>query len=98
MPGWLGEHLDVGWAIDVLHPLAAGLEQPSRLSKEEPDLEGGYAVGGADAVKRRSSVHHRSSVDIPRLPGDVVARRRREEQRQARDVVGTRDAAGGRKR
>ena len=23
-PGWLGEHLDVGWAIDVLHPLAAG--------------------------------------------------------------------------
>jgi len=23
-PGWLGEHLDVGWAIDVLHPLAVG--------------------------------------------------------------------------
>jgi len=22
MPGWLGEHLDVSWAIDVLHPLA----------------------------------------------------------------------------
>jgi hypothetical protein len=22
MPGWTGEHLDVGWAIDVLHPLA----------------------------------------------------------------------------
>ncbi len=22
MPGWLGEHLDVGWAIGVLHPLA----------------------------------------------------------------------------
>ena len=21
-PGWLGEHLDVGWAIDVLHPRA----------------------------------------------------------------------------
>jgi hypothetical protein len=21
--GWLGERLDVGWAIDVLHPLAA---------------------------------------------------------------------------
>jgi len=21
-PGWLGEPLDVGWAIDVLHPLA----------------------------------------------------------------------------
>ena len=24
LPGWLGEPLDVGWAIDVLHPLAAG--------------------------------------------------------------------------
>jgi hypothetical protein len=23
-PGWLGERLDVGWAIDVLHPLAVG--------------------------------------------------------------------------
>ena len=23
-PGWLGEHLDVGWAIGVLHPLAVG--------------------------------------------------------------------------
>jgi len=23
MPGWSGERLDVGWAIDVLHPLAA---------------------------------------------------------------------------
>jgi hypothetical protein len=24
MSGWLGERLDVGYAIDVLHPLAAG--------------------------------------------------------------------------
>ncbi len=24
MPGWMGERLDVGWAIDVLHPLAVG--------------------------------------------------------------------------
>jgi hypothetical protein len=24
IPGWLGERLDVGYAIDVLHPLAAG--------------------------------------------------------------------------
>jgi hypothetical protein len=23
-PDWRGEHLDVGWAIDVLHPLAVG--------------------------------------------------------------------------
>jgi hypothetical protein len=27
LPGWLGERLDVGWAIDVLHPACA---QPSR--------------------------------------------------------------------
>jgi hypothetical protein len=23
-PGWLGERLDVGWALDVLHPRAVG--------------------------------------------------------------------------
>jgi hypothetical protein len=23
LPDWLGERLDVGWAIDVLHPSAA---------------------------------------------------------------------------
>jgi len=23
-PGWRGERLDLGWAIDVLHPLAQG--------------------------------------------------------------------------
>jgi hypothetical protein len=28
MPGWLGEPLDVGWAIDVLHPLAVGRSRP----------------------------------------------------------------------
>jgi hypothetical protein len=28
-PGWLGERLDVGWAIDVMHPLAA-LKSPRR--------------------------------------------------------------------
>jgi hypothetical protein len=27
-PGWLGERLNVGWAIDVLHPLAQG-DRPS---------------------------------------------------------------------
>jgi hypothetical protein len=27
-PGWLGERLDVGWAIGVLHPLAVA---PSSL-------------------------------------------------------------------
>jgi hypothetical protein len=29
MPGWLGERLDVGWAIDVLHPLT-----PQRLASD----------------------------------------------------------------
>jgi hypothetical protein len=29
MPGWMGERLDVAWAIDVLHPLAAG-ELPAK--------------------------------------------------------------------
>jgi hypothetical protein len=24
VPGWLGERLDLGWTISVLHPLAAG--------------------------------------------------------------------------
>jgi 5-methylcytosine-specific restriction endonuclease McrA len=33
-PGWLGERLDVGWAIDVLHPLATG-EVASRRSLDE---------------------------------------------------------------
>ena len=28
-PGWLGERLDVGYAIDVLHPLAAAPRQSS---------------------------------------------------------------------
>ncbi|MGH2668323.1 MAG: hypothetical protein ACRDH5_04240, partial [bacterium] len=26
--GWLGERLDVGWAIDVLHPLAVRPAEP----------------------------------------------------------------------
>ena len=29
-PGWLGERLDVGWALDVLHPRAAPLTPASR--------------------------------------------------------------------
>ena len=32
-PGWLGERLDVGWAIDVLHPRAL---PDSRVAAEEP--------------------------------------------------------------
>jgi 5-methylcytosine-specific restriction endonuclease McrA len=47
MPGWLGERLDVGYAIDVLHPLAApDVVAPSRvriartISGEAPRLSG----------------------------------------------------------
>ena len=28
IPGWQGERLDVGWAIDVLHPLATRAAVP----------------------------------------------------------------------
>jgi len=35
-PGWLGERLDVGWAIDVLHPRAAGGGSPSRRPETPP--------------------------------------------------------------
>jgi hypothetical protein len=31
-PGWMGERLDVGWAIDVLHPLAARTRSESPAS------------------------------------------------------------------
>ena len=31
-PGWQGERLDVGWAIDVLHPLATQLNGPCEWS------------------------------------------------------------------
>jgi hypothetical protein len=31
--GWLGERLDVGWAIDVLHPLATGRNGIARESQ-----------------------------------------------------------------
>jgi hypothetical protein len=34
MPGWLGERLDVGWAIDVLHPLAVGHQFRSHHEEE----------------------------------------------------------------
>ncbi|HYB71389.1 MAG TPA: DUF222 domain-containing protein [Candidatus Bathyarchaeia archaeon] len=37
-PGWLGERLDVGWALDVLHPLATGETQsPSARGRPSTD-------------------------------------------------------------
>ena len=35
-PGWLGERLDLGWAIDVLHPAAAGPGRPAKASGAGP--------------------------------------------------------------
>jgi uncharacterized protein DUF222/HNH endonuclease len=35
-PGWVGERLDVGWAIDVLHPLAIGRSLITQTPMEEP--------------------------------------------------------------
>ena len=42
MPGWTGEPLDVGYAISVLHPLAAAPREPIslpplRLQSDPPD-------------------------------------------------------------
>ncbi|MBI2492804.1 MAG: DUF222 domain-containing protein, partial [Candidatus Rokubacteria bacterium] len=39
IPGWLGEPLDVGYAIDVLHPLAVGREIPNLLHAPGADVE-----------------------------------------------------------
>jgi 5-methylcytosine-specific restriction endonuclease McrA len=41
--GWLGERLDVGWAIDVLHPLA-------QSSRPCPSSEQGSAVASPSAI------------------------------------------------
>jgi len=41
--GWLGERLNVGWAIDVLHPLAQG-------SRPYPPEEGSSAARPSTAV------------------------------------------------
>ena len=56
------------------------------------------ARSGLEDNTTRHSVHHRSPIDVPSLTGDLVARLGREEQRQAGDVVRTRDATSGRKR
>jgi 5-methylcytosine-specific restriction endonuclease McrA len=54
-PGWLGERLDVGWAIDVLHPVATR-EAPLRRSPGERTSSapavGGHPDGVAAADRR----------------------------------------------
>ena len=47
-PGWLGEPLDVGWAIDVLHPRAL---QPMAIDEQAVDARAkirGGTVGPDD--------------------------------------------------
>ena len=39
-PGWLGEHLDVGWAIDVLHPRANRRPGGAEAEGTAPDVPG----------------------------------------------------------
>ena len=49
MPGWLGERLDVAYAIDVLHPLALGERAFHRtLQVDQPFARGGGAFHGCD--------------------------------------------------
>jgi hypothetical protein len=36
LPGWLGERLDVGWALDVLHPLATREAASPRSREDRP--------------------------------------------------------------
>jgi hypothetical protein len=43
-PGWLGERLDVGWAIDVLHPLATREATLRRLPKVESSALADWAA------------------------------------------------------
>ena len=47
-PGWQGEHLDVGWAIDVLHPQA---QRPfGRIESSRLNLEGTTAVDALTSI------------------------------------------------
>ncbi|HEV8439605.1 MAG TPA: DUF222 domain-containing protein [Methylomirabilota bacterium] len=49
-PGWLGERLDLGWAIDVLHPLATRGAR-SRPSPDDP----GQSAASPSAVVRAAA-------------------------------------------
>jgi len=48
-PGWLGERLDVGWALDVLHPLATR-HVLSLSEARRRDLDPGVNTGSVDAT------------------------------------------------
>jgi HNH endonuclease len=40
IPGWIGERLDLGWAIDVMHPLARRASTVSTRDRAAPDRRG----------------------------------------------------------
>ena len=71
-PDWCGERLDLGWAIDVLHPA----RQPGRVSRPgtEMDEPGRSQVGplGAGRLPRRS----RLAGGLPAAPRRIAAQTR----------------------
>jgi 5-methylcytosine-specific restriction endonuclease McrA len=46
-PGWLGERLDLGWAIDVLRPPGQGYERPTR--DQGPSSSGAAGPAGQES-------------------------------------------------
>jgi hypothetical protein len=56
MSGWLGERLDVGWAIDVLHPLATNemspMAQLPELEATTSSTSGTPTTSGAATARR----------------------------------------------
>ena len=59
-PSWLGERLDVGWAIDVLHPLATRLPRPSGGSPPPTDGVRDVGVPAGCRISLSAAVPHHS--------------------------------------
>src|SRR2546422_4713891 len=68
IPGWLGERLDVGWAIDVMHPLAGY----ARWATTE------------EAQKRKATGGDSPPRDVRQLPRRRLDRRARLQQHRRR--------------
>ncbi len=71
MPSWLGEPLNVGYAIDVLHPVALG--ERTRSGTESPDDQAGAGEEehSADDTSQggRRRAHVRAIADPHTQPG-----------------------------
>jgi HNH endonuclease len=85
MSGWLGEPLDVGWAIDVLHPLATNELASNEMSPMArlPELDGDDEVdlgdvddkrGGAGAGEKRAGPGRRFAAPAARVLGSTAWR------------------------